>query len=77
VQEAAVSSARPLAADGRFQDDNVERRLALPQRQRSPQAGVAPADDRDVDPEVALERRRRLEVSRLVGPPRPRAQLLR
>jgi hypothetical protein len=69
VEEAAVPSARPLAARGRLEEDDPRRRLALADRERRPEPGVAAADDRDVGVGVALERRRRLDRRRLVEPP--------
>jgi hypothetical protein len=75
VQEAAVPPARPAAALLGLEHEDVERRIALLQRERSPEARVAAADNRDVCAGVTLERRRRLRAEaggeRLVEPPNP------
>src|SRR6185503_18567212 len=74
VAEPAVAPARPAAALVGLEHDHVERRLALLQRERGPEAGVAAADNRDVGVGVTRERRRRLAaeagLERLLDPPR-------
>jgi len=60
VQEAAVPPARAAAALLGLEHDDVERRIALLQRERGPEPCVAAADDRDVGFGVTLEGRRRL-----------------
>ena len=73
VQEAAVPPARAAAALVGLEYDDVERRVALHQRERGPEARVATADNRDVGLSVALERRGRLRAEpggeRFLQPP--------
>jgi hypothetical protein len=69
VDEAAVAAARAPAALLRFEEDDVEPRVALLQGERGPEAGVAAADDGDVSLGVPLEWRRRLVGACLVEPP--------
>jgi hypothetical protein len=73
VAEAAVAPARAAAALVRLEDDNVEVGVALPQRKRGPEAGVAAPDDRDVGVGVTFERRRGIAAEagseRLLEPP--------
>jgi hypothetical protein len=73
VKEAAVPPARPAAALVRLEHDDVERRIALLQRERRPEPRVAAADDRDVGFGVTVERRRRLAAEprgeRFLQPP--------
>ena len=74
VAEAAVAAARPAAALVGLEDDDVERRLPLLQRERGPEARETAADDGDVRVRVTRERRRGLAAEaggeRLVDPPR-------
>jgi hypothetical protein len=69
VAEAAVAPARPDAARPGLQQDDVDGRIALSERERGPEPGEAAADDADVGRGVALERRCRLLGARLVQPP--------
>jgi len=71
VKKAAVPSARAFATEGRLQQADARRGLELTDRKRCPESGVAPTDDRDVDLEVALERRLRPDGPGLVEPPWP------
>src|SRR5262249_36939371 len=70
-----VSPPRPFAAKRRFQYGDARRRLELPNGKRSPQPRVPAADDRDVDVELALERRLRLDLGRLLEPPGPQCSI--
>ena len=67
VQEAAVPPARPPADDLLLEHGDAQRRIALPERERRPEARVAAADDRDVDL-GSPESGRRIVVADL-GPP--------
>jgi hypothetical protein len=69
VDKAAVTAARAEPALLRLEEDDIEPRLALLQRERGPEACVAAADDRDVGLGVTLERRRRVDRVGLVKPP--------
>ena len=69
VDEAAVAAARAEPALVRLEEDDVETRLALLQRERRPEAGVPAPDDRDICLGVTLERRRRLYGIGLLEPP--------
>jgi len=71
VDEAAVAAARAEPALLGLEKDDVEARLALLQRERGPEAGVAAADDRDVGLGVTVERRRGLDRIGRVEPPDP------
>jgi hypothetical protein len=71
VDEAAVAAARAEPALLSLEEDDVEARLALLQRKRGPEAGVAAADDRDVGLGVTGERRRRLDGIGRIEPPDP------
>ena len=53
MQEAAVAPARPPADDLLLEDGDAERRVALTERERRPEPGIAPAHDRHVDFGVA------------------------
>src|SRR5207249_1316973 len=57
VEEAAVPPARPAAADALLEHRDAQGRVALEQGESGPEPGVAAADDRDVDVDVASERR--------------------
>jgi hypothetical protein len=69
VDEATVAAAGAEPALVGLEEDDVEARIALLQRERRPEAGVAAADDRDVGLGITLERRRRFDRARLVEPP--------
>ena len=69
VEKAAVPPARSFAAQGCLDHSDPRRRLELPQCKRRPKPGVATPDDRDVDLELAVERRLRLDLRRLLEPP--------
>src|SRR5581483_382181 len=55
--EAAVAAARASPADVALDEDDVDGGIELLQAQRGPQSREAAADDADVRPDVALERR--------------------
>jgi hypothetical protein len=69
VDEAAVAAARAAPALVRLEEDDVEARVALLQRERRPEPGIAAANDRNVGFGVTLQRRRRLFCARLLEPP--------
>jgi hypothetical protein len=69
VDEAAVAAAGAEPALLRLEEDDVETRLALLQRERRPEAGVPAADDRDVGVGVTFQRRLRLDGVCLGEPP--------
>jgi hypothetical protein len=55
--EPAVAAARAAAADVAFDERDVQRRLAVLERERGPEAGEPTADDADVGAGVAVQRR--------------------
>ena len=66
---AAVAAGRAEPGDLRFDDGDVERRLALQQVIRGPEAGEPGAEDRDVDVGRTVERRpRRQVITRCIEP---------
>ena len=73
MQEPTVSPARPAGADPLLEHRDAQGRLTFAQGERGPEPGVAAADDRDVDLDVARERRRLGRVTlpreRLLQPP--------
>jgi hypothetical protein len=71
VDETAVAAARADPALLGLEENDVETGLALLQRKRGPEAGVAAADDRDVGLRVTVERRRGLDGICRVEPPDP------
>ena len=79
VQEAAVASARPVAADLGLEERHPQAGGALAQRERGPEARVPAADDRDVRRRVPRERRPRFRIplggERLLQPPRRQRRL--
>jgi hypothetical protein len=58
-----------VTADVFLEHDDVERRIALDQRERRPEPGEAAADDRDVGLRVARQRRGRIDRPGLFEPP--------
>ena len=62
-QAAAVAPAGARAAQVALQDDDVELRVALLGLYRRPQAGEAAADDADVGPLRALQRRGQVAIA--------------
>ena len=70
VAEAAVPAARPPAAELRLEQRDARWIGKRAQRERRPEAREPAADDRDVDLEVAVERRRAVAVVGVAQPPR-------
>ena len=79
VEKTTVSPARPCAADVRLEQRDAQVGIALVQRERRPEAGVATADDRDVGRRFSGERGSRLGAvlgrERLLEPPGRRPRL--
>ncbi len=69
LAEAAVPSARPVSADAGLEHQHVQLGLELAELPGRPEAEVPAADNDDVGPGVAFERRTRRDVSCLLQPP--------
>ncbi len=74
MDEAAVATARTVAADLRLEERDLQVGLPFPQGKGRPEAGVAAANDRDVCDCVPRKRRRRRRTTfpgeRVLEPPR-------
>ena len=69
LAEAAVPSARPVSADAGLEHQHVQLGFELAELPGRPETEIPAADDDDVGPGVAFERRTRRDVSCLLQPP--------